>query len=274
MGFGRMGARGGFGAVGRVSGTHGSAAAAWTPLNLGAALLAWWDPADTANMTFGTGVQFWNDKIGGRTAAQNTAASQPTWSATARNGKPGLIFNAASLQWFNFIPTGFPTGNNISTMFVSAFNNNAANVYMLDYGTQAIQQLRAMANATTTFFAQGLDGANTTSAGTTQNIDFGLYWQFGAGASSLALNGATAVTSTPPTQATTTTGGTIGNWLGGGTAQLWNGVIKQILVCSGALTFSQQQKIEGWESWVDGLAGANLPGGHPYKSRPPLVADP
>ena len=39
-------------------------------------------------------------------------------------------------------------------------------------------------------------------------------------------------------------------------------------------TTSERQKMEGWESWYDGKAGANLLAGHPCKSRVLYVSDP
>ena len=70
---------------------------------------------------------------------------------------------------------------------------------------------------------------------------------------------------------TTTAAGYIGQDIRGGA--MWTGVIQHILVLNRPLTANERQLMEGWESWTDGKAGANLPSYHPFKSRSPLTSD-
>lgn len=60
----------------------------------------WLDASDTDSMTFvGSNVSEWGDKSGNtNNAANGTGSTQPLYSATALNGKPGLIFNADRLD--------------------------------------------------------------------------------------------------------------------------------------------------------------------------------
>lgn len=69
----------------------------WTPLNLGAKLLLWWDAEDADSLTLaGSAVTAWEDKSAGFAVAQATGASQPAYSATAVNGRPGIVFDGVA----------------------------------------------------------------------------------------------------------------------------------------------------------------------------------
>ena len=58
----------------------------WTPAELGAKLLAWWDPSDSTTVTIGTGVSALADKSGNSyTMSQATAGNQPTITAGGLN---------------------------------------------------------------------------------------------------------------------------------------------------------------------------------------------
>jgi hypothetical protein len=46
-----------------------------------------------------------------------------------------------------------------------------------------------------------------------------------------------------------------------------------VVWCNLAITTSQRQKLEGYLAWKYSSASL-LPGGHPYKSRPPYLNDP
>lgn len=67
----------------------------WTPAALGSDLALWLDAADAGTITLnGSTVSQWNDKSGNaRHATQGTAANQPTYTANAFAGKPGLTFD-------------------------------------------------------------------------------------------------------------------------------------------------------------------------------------
>ena len=107
---------------------------AWTPLNL-PSLVAWWDAQDAAHISLsGSNVTSWTDKKGGVVASQGTGANQPTWSATARNGKPGITFASASSHHLAFTPTGLPSGSGNSWIALAGQSTNAGFGYAFSYG--------------------------------------------------------------------------------------------------------------------------------------------
>jgi hypothetical protein len=66
----------------------------WTPTNLGAKNLLWWDAEDADSLTLaGSAVTAWEDKSAGFAVSQATGASQPALSATAVNNRPGIVFD-------------------------------------------------------------------------------------------------------------------------------------------------------------------------------------
>lgn len=67
----------------------------WSPLALGASLLAWWDAGRTDLITeSGGAVSSWRDIVGGYNAVQATGSAKPVFSTTSFNGTPGLTFDA------------------------------------------------------------------------------------------------------------------------------------------------------------------------------------
>lgn len=80
--------------------------ALWTPAQLTTAL--WLDAADTSTITLnGSTVSQWNDLSGNaRHVSQATAANQPTYTANAFAGKPGLTFGGD--DWFNPVTVSLP----------------------------------------------------------------------------------------------------------------------------------------------------------------------
>src|SRR5208337_3732680 len=68
-------------------------AALWTPVQLGAQVVGWWDASNFPSITQAGGiVSQWASLAGGITA-NAIGPARPGYSATARNGKPGLTFN-------------------------------------------------------------------------------------------------------------------------------------------------------------------------------------
>lgn len=270
MAFGKMGARGGFGSLGVLGRAGGSAL--WTPLNLGTALVAWWDAQDTAHIALsGSNVTSWTDKVSAIPAAQATPANQPTWSATARNGKPGLVFNGTS-QLLTFNPTLFPAGAAARTISVAGFFNSTGQGYALSYGINSAGSVfNILANSTVVSLFDGT--AVFSSAESWGSVDrFVSVGMSAAGAGTFNVDGLAAEAFTDTTLTTGSTTGIIGAYINGAVA-FWNGPIQQIVVANRVLTTLEQNKIDGWESWYDGKAGSNLPVGHPYKLRAPLVSD-
>lgn len=253
----------------------------WTPLNISsAALVAWWDPTQGIALN-GSNVSAWADRVGGLAPAQAIATQQPEFSATARNGKPGLVFNSANSQFLNINSTGLlPTGTVAITIAVAAFYNGtpAAVTRVAGYGSTSVNGAARLAAISLTGFDSAADviGSRLTSSSTWANVDSFVEAQFPSGTGSQTIGiyaDGNAPTTGALTLASITANATaIGAVVGGGTA--WNGAVQQVLIISGTLSTSERQKLEGWESWTDGKVGSNLPSGHPYKSRAPYVSDP
>lgn len=110
-GFG-LGNVGGAGAIGGSGINLGSAGEAWTPLLLGASLLAWWTADRPDLMTLsGAQVSSWRDVVGGYDLVQAVGGSRPTYSATSFNGAPGLTFDGVDDEMtLATLPAAFPTG--------------------------------------------------------------------------------------------------------------------------------------------------------------------
>lgn len=84
---------------------------AYSPLDLGSTLLAWWDASQGVTVS-GSAVTAWRDRRNGYVVAQGASANRPTWSATGFNGAPGLTFDGTDdyLELAS-TPATFPTGS-------------------------------------------------------------------------------------------------------------------------------------------------------------------
>lgn len=250
---------------------RGSAPVLWTPLNLGSALVAWWDPNSGVIVDASGNVASWTDRVGGIVASQSNASSRPGFSATARNGKPGLLFNGS--QYLTTPAVALPSLDfNMAVAFYGTATGNQ--IYIVGWGGGGQRQGRAFCKLADNnfYFDETNDGFGDT-APALSNDNFGVvdylsssnaakYFQDGvlvaSGSSTLAASGKNAFG--------------IGYWPVYGPS--WTGAIQHILICNKSLTTSQRQKLGGWESWADGKAGSNLSSSDPYKSRAPYVSDP
>ncbi len=248
----------------------------WTPLNLGSTLSAWWDAQDTADITLSSGnVASWKDRKGGIVASQGTGANQPAWSATALNNKAGVTCNGTTHS-LSFTPTGLPSGSGASTIGLAGKPTVGGNRLILSFGANAGSQARApgVGGNKIAFFTSGNDfNPNTGVDWVGANIFFEIMTAAGTNpAITTYADGVSNNSGSILTLNTGTSAGFICAFING--ASLWTGIVQQIVVANSVLTTSQQQKLEGWESWYDGKAGSNLPASHPYKLRPPYASDP
>lgn len=253
-----------------------SVAQLWTPTELGSALVAWWDASDTANITQSGGkVSSWRDKVGGITLTQGTAAAQPAYSATARNGTPGVTFSYAAQQVLAGTQSTLPTGTASSVIAVAGYGTGTStNNTFFSYGSGSSNgccRILGFGNSGTNVWAS-VFGTNHSPAISWSGSDRFVTWQQVSGSASvLTIDG---VASTGPAMVSATAGSYVSMGMISGNAFYLNGTVQHTLVTNRVLTASEQAKLEGWESWIDGKAGANLPAGHPYKSRAPYVSDP
>lgn len=85
-------------------------AGAFSPADLGASLLAWWDAEDASTLTLDTGtVTTWADKVAALSPTQAVAGAKPAYSATGFNGRPVVTFDGVddilSLASVGLLPT-------------------------------------------------------------------------------------------------------------------------------------------------------------------------
>ncbi len=253
----------------------------WTPLQLNVntpgLLTAWWDAQDTAHITLsGSNVSGWADKVSAISLTQANSANKPGYSATARNGKPGLLFGPGAL-FLAGSAASLPLGSPARTLISAGFNNATANNYIFDYGTNSPGAHVGISAAATTQLVELYTGVGSTTypASEAWTADRLAILAIAAGGTSANwfIDGNSAEPITISAINTTATGTAMGAFINTSTA-FWNGVIQQTLVCSGVLSASQLAKVAGWESWYDGKAGSNLPASSPYRFRPPYVSDP
>jgi hypothetical protein len=91
----------------------GQRPATWTPLDLGADLLGWWDAEAFSTLTFGAGatITTWADKVAGYALTQAFSAQKPIYSASSFNNRPALTFDGVD-DFLNLENQPFPNGIN------------------------------------------------------------------------------------------------------------------------------------------------------------------
>lgn len=257
-----------------------AAAVPWTPTQLGAAMVDWFDAKDTASLTkdAGTGaVSVWTSKVGsGRNLAQGAMANQPIWSATARNGSAGVAFDGSNDAMTQTAITGVPAGQ------------AALGLAALAYGAAGLATFRyfvSIADATAVGFSLGSgsgtnprfqDSGNVTGSGALASNDRSIVVSAPAGATatvSMSVDGNTASTGSIARNAFTPARVVLGGQAAGSNAigNYAAVTLSEIILVNRELTSDETAKLHGYLSWANGLNGANLPVGHPYKSAAPLV---
>ena len=219
----------------------------WTPADLGAALALWLDANDAATISLnGSNVSQWNDKSGnGNHVSQDTASSQPLYTASGLNGKSVVTFSGAQL--LNSI-SNTTLGETIAA--VSQRSDSLQPVFELipasgsrGYlgnvsGFQTHNEYRANGGTTiTSIFPTTLLNVPALSVGTDRRLTIAIKYAIGHG--------------TP------------------GYAPL-TGFISEIVSTTTILSTDDRQKLEGYLAWKWGLE-ANLPVGHPYKNAAPTT---
>lgn len=242
----------------------------WSPLN-DPGLVAWWNPQDTGKITLNSGnVASFIDESNQQTAAQATSAKQPSYSSTinglAALGATGTQFlNTSSFTQpaaWTVCAVAQPANITGSLGIIGGDNTGARQAQYLVTSSATLQSIAFnTAGGPFTSSASGL----TTAAHVVSAIR-------GATSIMAALDGTNATsttTSLTPSSFTTPLSLVAVNTSGGSN---FNGLIGDVVLTATATT-SVKQKCEGFMAWKYALQG-NLPGSHPYKSRPPYVSDP
>lgn len=110
----------------------------FSPLDLGADLLAWWDASQGVALN-GAKVSAWTDRKNGLVAAQATDAARPTLGASAFNNVPGITFDGADdFLTITPVPASIPVGAVGSWIYAvlsqDALAADATNRYIASYG--------------------------------------------------------------------------------------------------------------------------------------------
>lgn len=96
-----------------IAWAHQQAAAsppAWTPLDLGAKLLAWWDAEYAPGLSLtGNLVDSWTDRKSGYVVSQTLSGSKPSLNVIGMNNRPAIVFDGVDDHLFTLtqpLPSG------------------------------------------------------------------------------------------------------------------------------------------------------------------------
>ena len=236
----------------------------WTPAQL-PGLVAWWDAGDASTITLnGSNVSQWRDKSGnGRHFGQSTAANQPTYNATAMNGRPALVMGSG-IRMTGTVPLDDPC-----TIYSVAYLTTVGSGFrrIISSGNPNTGMFFGVyAGAFATFFGNGTVWNDT-------NANSSLFTVSAPSVLGVVNQGAVATPYTNGNAQTNKVGtmvATTSTTLGEVSSQPWDGPISEIVIASSALSTDNRQKLEGYLAWKWSLEG-NLAASHPYKNAPPLV---
>lgn len=253
----------------------------WTPAALGSALALWLDAADASTITLnGSTVSQWRDKSGNaRHASQPTAANQPTYTASAFAGKPGLTFDgvddnlavnynyAGNQATLYAVVSRLPGGSTEQFVFSSYGGTNGtpllAPMWALGFNLVTGTNWATYGNAT---FLSG--GVTLTTDGTP--FALGLVSDISGSVLDAYTNGTrTGQYGAAPRY---TLGGAR-NFIGAevnGASRFLSGRVSEIIQTETVLSTTDRERLEGYLAWKWGLE-ANLPSGHPFRNTPPTV---
>lgn len=145
---------------------------AWTPLDLGASLIAWWDAQRSDLITHVAGaVSSWKDIVGAYDAVQATAGSKPVYSASSFNGAwGGVTFDGTDdrLAVAGTLNVAIPTGAAASELWAltsqDALVADTTSRTVFSYGGSSIS-LRRLERIVTTGVNRARLGVGTGAAG-------------------------------------------------------------------------------------------------------------
>jgi hypothetical protein len=239
---------------------------AWTPAILGTTVKLWFDLSQSSTVTESAGaISQVNDKSGNNFhITQATGSRKPTYLTASQNGLNTASFDGGDNMSKTSGLGGTVPGND-QTMLVVAkcTGTSAGNLYWTTNGaTVAGVHVRgdgvARMQGNSNNFAN-YDPTNDTWFVHTGYITTVLREIFEDGTSKNS-NVVVESAATAPTQI----------WFGSDSnpVNFYIGELGEFIICSGQLSVSDRQKLEGYAAHKWGLT-AGLPGGHPYKTTPP-----
>jgi len=236
----------------------------WRPDELGADLALWLDAEDASTITLnGSDVSQWDDKSGnGNHAAQAVAASQP---ARVTNG---IQFDGTD-DYMDITAANIKT---VTQPFVYAMvvdlNSGAAFKPTIDGITNSLDRVltgNAGSGDNDRMFSGAALDALTQVTATAVRV-----YNFNSPSSSYFRNGISVASGDSGTQ-NPSSGIRLGADHDLSGANYSNILFNEYVVIDGVLSTADRQKLEGYLAWHWELE-ANLPGGHPYASTPPVIS--
>lgn len=239
----------------------------WTPANILTAL--WLDAADFSTITLnGSTVSQWRDKSGnGRHASQGVAASQPAYSESRINGKPG-IFSDGIDDLMVFSTAVIP--NNFTIIAVGQSNSSDSQkvlgIHQMSGATAGRTQIsfvRSVNNIYMQIGAEFISPAATFTINKNQIVE----WSRISNVASINLDGANIGSGTiSPTIESTPT-----SIFGRVFQSIYSQVtIGELLIIANGASTEIRQRLEGYLAHKWSLMD-NLPSDHPFRFTPPLV---
>lgn len=223
----------------------------WTPADLGASLLAYWDAEQIATFSLsGSLVNSWADAKGGLTPAQAVSGAKPQYDPVGFNGRPGVSFDGID-DYLNIASTGaLPAGADACEMWAlvdQKANLDAIGRRVCEYGNgfQTARFLGKVASSTANRFGAyaGNGSAALTSQETTptfsgRHVVRGLF----TSTSVQAEVDGVAAPSTAVVPATSQTRLAIGSGSAATASNFFQGTISAVVI-TGPLTSDQAAKL-------------------------------
>lgn len=214
-------------------------------------LEAWYDGADSNTITLnGSTVSSWGDKSGnGRNAAQATGAAQPTYTASAINGKSALSFDGGD-NLAAVLSSDITTSN--FTAFIVAKRNSTVAFAATLSGVAAGQANDFDNNGSAVIFDETADGSllllnNNGSKSSAPHPGNGVVYQaatlFDGVNNTTYLNG---VAQTPVADTNTLSFHTLylgARFVGSAVTAQYNGLIAEIILYNRALSAAERSQV-------------------------------
>lgn len=249
----------------------------------GADLDSFWDTTDASKFTLsGSNVVTWAPTVGSRTATR--ASTGPVYSASARNGLPGVVFTGTTAERLTFSAAGLPTGMPDVTLIAVGFAaDTTTSKTALAYGgassnwlaLRSIQVTGAISPAIVRTTGQYFIPSNAVSTAanymkTWRNEDRIVMGEFTSmGITRQHVDGDSNLASYPyvSTTTVTTTSGRIGCLTTDTTP--WDGVLQGLMIITRKLTQLEKDKLSVLLAQRYGLA-ANISILNPYFGTVPI----
>lgn len=241
----------------------------WEPSDASTGLLVWLKADAITGLVDGDPVNTWLDSSGLGNSAAKGAYNAPTYETNELNGLPVVRFSAAGSQALRvtYTSSGIHAG---SATFIMARMTGGTNARLVGsiYPTNANWVLGWHNNGGDGWYAEGwvetMGGAAGTDwrqyTGITQAGGSSLFYKWGV----LRMSNTNGIAGPNGALALSGYDGS------GGTQELSDGEIAEVIEFSPGISSGDREKVEGYLAWKWGKQ-SELDSGHPYKSAAPLA---